>query len=505
MDMTFPRKLRGVVTDLDDTLFTWLDQWSHSFSYQLEEIYKITRPAGIADETILSEIKEIHTKAQTSEFSFLVDELPSLKKALQDKAPREELFSVLERAKEIRLEHLRLYPGVKETLHSLRTNGVKIIGYTESQPYFTVERMKFLGLDGMLDALYSREDHYRPSDLELRKVRSRSDHEYDLSYTRHRRLDVSSRKPAPEILKDILDRENLSENEVIYIGDSSDRDIAMANSAAVFSILTKAKGEATRGANYDLLKKVTHWTDEEVQREALTQGQPDLIIDDFRDILCRINWRYDQGTSEHLIRLWEKTVDVQMHFNDIQLRLRSIYISLLVGLIAGAGAIIAIVESPYVGVLGFELNFLVLGAFGGVVATALFSVMDLDWYHRFLIGAVSTGLRIEKELDGHGLDPGLTTSIGEQSRNQDSSRTLRVLATMARVGRLKNEDNPDQKFYDSKARLKTFYRSMLALFFLLMLFGFSLTRCSPEANAQTADLSTVANVPITSHPSSGPR
>jgi FMN phosphatase YigB (HAD superfamily) len=66
--------------------------------------------------------------------------------------------------REARRNTLRLYPGVKSTLSTLRARGVLIAAFTESKAFYTSYRFRKLGLDGLVDYLYSPEDHLMPAD-----------------------------------------------------------------------------------------------------------------------------------------------------------------------------------------------------------------------------------------------------------------------------------------------------------------------------------------------------
>ena len=69
------RDISVLVTDLDNTLFDWFDIWYTSFSAMLNEIVRIS---NIPIEVLEREIKTVHEKHGTSEYAFLIEELPSL-------------------------------------------------------------------------------------------------------------------------------------------------------------------------------------------------------------------------------------------------------------------------------------------------------------------------------------------------------------------------------------------------------------------------------------------
>ena len=88
------------------------------------------------------------------------------------------------------------------------------------------------------------------------------------------------------------------------------------------------------------------------------------------------------------LEIWKKIIDVQQHFNDVSLTLRSVAIPVLVGSIGGAG---------YAFLQGHALLALAVVA-GGVLAWGGFFLMDRFWYHEFLRAAVEHGKDVETIL-----------------------------------------------------------------------------------------------------------
>ncbi len=122
------------------------------------------------------------------------------------------------------------------------------------------------------------------------------------------------------------------------------------------------------------------------------------------------------GSSNHepLIRAWEKTVEVQQHFNDLSLRVRNFAITVVTAVLGGAA--LAFKEVPH-------LAPWILGA--GVIAWLGFFVMDALWYHRLLLGAVAHGEDIEDKLAAAGLDGfGLAHAIRAKSAVRIGKLTL---------------------------------------------------------------------------------
>ena len=169
-----------VVTDLDNTLFDWVDVWHRSFSALLEEL---VRRSGVPRERLLDEIREVHRAHGTSEYAFVVEELPSLRELHPGGDPGEIYRAAIEASREARNAALRLYPGVAETLQALRRAGVLVIGYTESMAFYTGVRVRKLGLDGLLDLLYSPADHDLPPGLTREQARRYPAEHYAFEHT----------------------------------------------------------------------------------------------------------------------------------------------------------------------------------------------------------------------------------------------------------------------------------------------------------------------------------
>src|ERR1051326_7424562 len=115
-----------LITDFDNTLYDWFHVWYQSFSAMLAEIQRIS---GIDESALIPEIREIHQKYHTSEYAFLIEELP----CLREKFPGQDLRAVFDEAihayRKARKANLALYETVSETLSDLKSQGVLIIIY----------------------------------------------------------------------------------------------------------------------------------------------------------------------------------------------------------------------------------------------------------------------------------------------------------------------------------------------------------------------------------------
>ncbi len=115
----------------------------------------------------------------------------------------------------------------------------------------------------------------------------------------------------------------------------------------------------------------------------------------------------NQNDIEFHIKVWEKTVAVQMHFNDLCLKVRNVAISIL-GVLLGAAAI----SFRFAGSSQASIFIAV-----AIVVWMAFYLMDRFWYHELLKGAVHHGLTIEKILEEKIPTITLAHTIREQSHS----------------------------------------------------------------------------------------
>lgn len=113
------------------------------------------------------------------------------------------------------------------------------------------------------------------------------------------------------------------------------------------------------------------------------------------------------------LEVWKATIDVQKHFNELSLRVRSIAVTVLAALLAAAGY--ALKEQRSVNFLGSEASLTGMILLAALVSWTAFFVMDRLWYHRLLRAAVAHGRKVESALSGRIPTVGLTETIDNGS------------------------------------------------------------------------------------------
>lgn len=274
-----------VVTDLDNTLWPWFEIWYARFSTFLDQLVV---KSGIEREVLTSEIKKIHEEHRTTEYSFLLQELPVLKKLHGKTDEFTEIYSsVIKASREARKNASFPYPSVIHTLKSLKEQGIKVIGYTESQAFYTEQRLRTMGFDGLIEIVFTPETLEGQPRSVVEKERNYVKKHYRLKETKIQVLKNRRDKPNPELLSEIITEVGGRIENTCYIGDSLTKDIAMANKLGVVSIFA-AYGEAHMDPRYELLRSVTHWKKSAVESELSTTEldvEPCYRLESFSDLL----------------------------------------------------------------------------------------------------------------------------------------------------------------------------------------------------------------------------
>lgn len=250
-----------VVTDLDNTLWDWFGAWHQSFSTLLTEV---SRLSGVPVSVLEQEAHVVHQRRRTTEYSYLLNELPSLLELSQN--PLKEYDEAVHAQNAARKRETRLYPGVLTTLEALRAAGVPVVGYTESLAFWTEWRMRTLGVDGLLTMLYSSPDHDLPDGASFEDLRTQGPEHYGLKLTPHEHVTAGTEKPSPAVLTQIIRSVGASPETTLYVGDSLIKDVAMAQAVGAHDAHA-AYGMVQQQPEYALLRRVTHWTPAIVEQE----------------------------------------------------------------------------------------------------------------------------------------------------------------------------------------------------------------------------------------------
>jgi len=267
-----------LILDLDNTLYDWVTYYARSFRAMIIQLSKMT---GLPEERLISDFKLIHQKYHTSEYSFSIQELPSLRMLHPTSSAQEMIdhyFPAVLAFRQARSKHLQLYPGVKHTLEKLWTNKMKIVGHSDAMSYYAFKRLMQLDIIQYFDCLYAAEEHLIPDYI----VEQKESIETLMPDFVIHQLPVFQHKPNPAILQKILSDFKVQADQAVYVGDSLNRDVYMAQQVGVLDVYARY-GDSFNREDFALLVKITHWTQEDIKREQTIPADlhPSISIDSF--------------------------------------------------------------------------------------------------------------------------------------------------------------------------------------------------------------------------------
>ena len=227
-------RYRAVVTDLDNTLYNWVDFIVPSLEAMVVSLQATT---GLPRVRIVQSLKAVYARHESNEYPFAIQESELFRPYEADFDSFHAL--VLDPARkafaDCRERYLRPYPGVRETLDALRERGLRVVGLTDAPRNAAELRLKHLRLDGHFDSLYTLPGWPLPEHVE-EEIRRRQEAGHYRSRTPVVELPAEAEKPSPLGLRRILADLHLSPGEVLYVGDNVKKDMPVAQACGVTGV-----------------------------------------------------------------------------------------------------------------------------------------------------------------------------------------------------------------------------------------------------------------------------
>lgn len=265
-------KKKIIITDFDDTLYSWINFFVPAFYAMAEKVSEII---NIPMDKLLLEYKKIHKTYKNVEYPYSTLKLPAVQKYFKNRDEeyiKKELNLAFYAFNSYRKHNLNLFIGVKETLSNIKERGIKLVGYTESTEENGVYRVKRLGIEELFDRIYV----------------SKSKYSYKLSEKNKKVFYVESKKPNPKVLEKICMDMDCDVTEAIYIGDSFIKDVYMASKAHICSVWFK---QDVNRKLYEMLVEISHWTEDDfiyeknLNEKCIIEGiRADFEITDYREL-----------------------------------------------------------------------------------------------------------------------------------------------------------------------------------------------------------------------------
>jgi phosphoglycolate phosphatase len=227
--------LRAVVTDLDNTLYPWVDYIVPSLEAMVASLEETTRRPRI---DIIQSLKAVYARHGSNEYPFAIQESALFHPYESDfdsfdalvVRPAQRAFAAARR------RYLAPYAAVRATLEALKARGVPVVALTDAPRNAVEYRVRLLELDGLLDALYALRSYRLPRNVNPEIRRRDEAGYYQLKQTKVIELPRAAEKPAPAGLKRVLRDLGVAPDEVLYVGDNVKKDMALAQACGAVGV-----------------------------------------------------------------------------------------------------------------------------------------------------------------------------------------------------------------------------------------------------------------------------
>lgn len=307
-----------VITDLDNTLYDWVEAFIPAFRAM---VHVLTRITGVSEEDLYRSFKVVYAKHQSLEYPFAIQELEVLEnQRLSEQELKEKIIHPARIAfSRTRDKRLQLYPNVKQTLHWLKAQGFIIIGLTDTNLYQAERRLQHLHIDRFFDHLISRKNFELSEQareyikrklidnttknsphiqLELFRSEYPTNSPIDLNLDKsilnikNTQLEPGALKPATDSFEIIATLYQLNPELTYLVGDNLWKDISLAQKVGVNDIWARY-GKHQDSKNLDTLRLITYWSERDIScnKRAEQNIKPKYTIEDFSQIRSIVNPR----------------------------------------------------------------------------------------------------------------------------------------------------------------------------------------------------------------------
>jgi phosphoglycolate phosphatase len=223
--------IRLVVTDMDNTLYSWIDYIVPAVEAMVDAVQLST---GFPRVKVVQSLKAVYTKHESNEYPFALQE-SSIFAEFPEFGSFDKL--VIEPARmafsAARKKYLRPYKGVLETLAQLKARGVTVVALTDAPRNPAEQRVRRMELDQFLAGLYTMPGFHFPKGpdgeaLVAPDILQRAERGAYKPRCPTHELPRECEKPNPAGLERILKDHGAEPNEVLVVGDSVKKDVGVA-------------------------------------------------------------------------------------------------------------------------------------------------------------------------------------------------------------------------------------------------------------------------------------
>ena len=224
-----------VITDLDNTLYSWVNYIIPALEAMIDSLVKTT---GFDKELIRTSLRDAYEDRGTNEYAFVLQEAKIFRE-LREKDFNEFAARVMEPARiafsNARQKYLELFPAVYETLRFMSARSVKVVAWTDAPVFAAGQRLKFLKIDKLVDSLFAMENPAVPQTTKIpQNILKRMENGfYQTNLKNENIMPRDWEKPCAKGLEKIINSYGISRDEAVVVGDNRAKDMLAAKSLGI--------------------------------------------------------------------------------------------------------------------------------------------------------------------------------------------------------------------------------------------------------------------------------
>lgn len=273
---------RVLLTDLDNTLFNWIDYFAPAFRAMVHALAWATK---VSEATLYDQFRDVYADTESVEYTWAIQQLALCKGLKAEEIQRLVHIGRVAFGKTLR-KRLQPYPEVASTLRWLKEHAVCVAGVSNSFIADALFRLRTLGLESYFDALIGWNGFGLPANDTSLQRRQRVDRwRQRTTIPSVVTLPSDLLKPnATSYLRALEALRTTTSVEVWVVGDSINKDLVPAREIGATDVWARY-GRNVDPQNMETLLTITHWSEQKVASVFDDGGfEPAAIIDGFSEL-----------------------------------------------------------------------------------------------------------------------------------------------------------------------------------------------------------------------------
>jgi phosphoglycolate phosphatase len=224
-----------LVTDLDGTLYSWVDFIVPALEAMIDSICATTGEPRIR---VVQALKKVYERYESNEYPFALQESELFHPYAADFESFDRL--VIDPAREAfkakRKRYLKLFRTVRETLAALKAEGVTVIALTDAPRNSAEQRLRQLELEELVDGLYCLPAFAFPESGVSEAIRRKDQRGEYRARVPVVELPRDHEKPDPRGYLRICADRGVRAEDTIFVGDNVKKDVALARAVGALDV-----------------------------------------------------------------------------------------------------------------------------------------------------------------------------------------------------------------------------------------------------------------------------